>query len=180
MRYMSALKTRMISMLPHGLQVMNFVTKKGKKMMLLLVILGSLVLNLFLLGTISGQLSTRTQVYSYGSIQIQTVGLATYSDAACTNPASSIPWGTLAPGSSREYILYIKNEGTTSLNLFLETENWNPTNAANYITLNWNYNGQAVAQNQVVQVKLTLTVSQSISGVDSFSFNVILSGTDVS
>jgi hypothetical protein len=178
LRFMSAFKTRMMDMVPHGLQIVNFVTKKGKKMMLLLVIVASLVLNLFLLGTISGQLSTRTQVYSYGSIQIQTVGLAAYSDATCTTTASDISWGTLTPGASREYILYIKNDGTTSLNLFLDTENWNPTNAANYIMLNWNYNGQPLAQNQVIQVKLTLTVSQNISGINNFSFEIILRGTD--
>jgi hypothetical protein len=72
---MSALKTKMITIVPYGLRVLDFVTKKGKKMMLLLVIVVSLVLNLFLLSTISGQLSTRTQMYSYGSIQIQTAGL---------------------------------------------------------------------------------------------------------
>jgi len=179
-QYMSTLKTRMINMVPHGLRIINFVTKKRKKMMLLLVIVASLVLNLFLLSTISGQLSTRTQMYSYGSIQIQTAGIATYRDAGCTTTASEVPWGTLAPGSSGEYVIYIKNEGATSLNLFLSTANWNPTNAANYITLSWNYNGQTVAPNQVIQITLTLSVSQSISGVDSFGFDIMLTGTDAS
>jgi len=178
---MSAFKTRMTSIFPQGLRTINFVinfaAKKGKKMMLLLVIVASLVLNLFLLSTISGQLATRTQMYSYGSIQIQTAGIATYRDASCTTTASEIPWGTLAPGSSGEYVFYIKNKGTTSLNLFLNTENWSPTNAANYITLSWNYNGQAVAPNQVIQITLTLKVSQSISGIDSFSFDILLTGT---
>jgi hypothetical protein len=177
---MSALKTRMINMVPHGLRIINFVTKKGKKIVLLLGIVASLVLNLFLLSTISGQLATRTQMYSYGSIQIQTVGIAAYRDAGCTTTASEIPWGTLAPGSSGEYVFYIKNEGTSSLNLFLNTENWSPTNAANYITLSWNYGGQKVAPNQAIQITLTLTVSQSISGIDSFGFDIVLTGTDAS
>jgi hypothetical protein len=180
LQFMSALKTRMINTVPHGLRIINFVTKKRKKIMLLLVIVASLVLNLFLLSTISGQLSTRTQMYSYGSIQIQTAGIATYRDAGCTTPASEVPWGTLAPGSSGEYGFYIKNEGTKSLNLFLDTENWSPTNAANYITLSWNYNGQPLGPNQVIQVTLTLTVSQSISGIDSFSLEIVLTGTDAS
>jgi hypothetical protein len=177
---MSTLKTRMISMVPHGLRIRDFVTKKGKKMMMLLLIVASLVLNLFLLSTISGQFSTRTQMYSHGSIQIETAGLATYRDAGCTTRAYEIPWGTLAPGSSGEYVFYIRNEGTTSLNLFLNTENWSPTNAANYITLSWNYNGQPLAPNQVVQITLTLKVSQSISGIDSFSFDIVLTGTGAS
>jgi hypothetical protein len=178
---MSALKTRMTSTVPHGLRtinfVINFVTKKGKKMMLLLVIVASLVLNLFLLSTISGQLSTSTQMHSYGSIQIATAGIATYRDAGCTTTASEIPWGTLAPGASGEYIFYIKNEGETSLTLSLSTANWSPANAANYITLSWNYNGQTIAPNQVIQITLTLKVSQSISGINSFSFDIVLTGT---
>jgi hypothetical protein len=180
LRSMAALKTRTINDVPHGLQIMNLVTKKGKKMMMFLVIVTSLILNLFLLGTISGQLSTRTQMYSYGSIQIQTVGLATYRDSGCTIAVSSIPWGTLAPGSTHQYIIYIKNEGTTSLNLFLDTENWSPTNAANYISLNWNYGGQPLAPNQAIPVVLNLMVSQSISGINDFNFEIVLSGTDTS
>jgi len=162
LQYMSALKTRMITMVPYGLRVIGFVTKKGKKMMLLLVIVASLVLNLFLLSTISGQLSTRTQMYS------------------CTTRVSNVPWGTLTRGSSGEYVLYIKNGGTTSLNLFLDTANWSPTKAANYMALNWDYNGQTIKPNQVIQITLRLTVSQSISGIGNFSFEIVLTGTEAS
>jgi len=148
--------------------------------MLLLVIVASLVLNLFLLSTISGQLSTRTQMYSYGSIQIQTAGIAAYRDASCTTRVSNVPWGTLTRGSSGEYVLYIKNGGTTSLNLFLDTANWSPTKAANYMALNWDYNGQTIKPNQVIQITLRLTVSQSISGIGNFSFEIVLTGTEAS
>jgi len=177
---MSALKTRMINTVPYGLRVVNFVTKKGKKMMLLLVIVVSLVLNLFLLSTISGQISARTQMYSYGSIQIQTAGIAVYRDAGCTTKVSTVPWGILTPGSTGSYTLYVRNEGTASLNLFLDTANWSPTNAANYMTLNWNYGGQAIAPNQVIQVTLRLTVSPSISGITNFSFDIALTGNESS
>lgn len=177
---MSTLKTRIINMVPQGLRIINFITKKRKKMMMLLVIVSSLVLNLFLLSTISGQLSTSTQMHSYGSIQIQTTGIAAYRDASCTIEASEVAWGILSPGSSGTNVFYIKNEGTTALNLFLDTANWSPTNAANYLTLSWNYDGQAVQPDQVIQVTLTLTVSQSISGIDNFSFDIVLTGTGTS
>ena len=174
---MSTLKTRTINTVPHGLQIVNFVTKKGKRMMLFLFIVASLVLNLFLLSTISGQFSTRTQMYSYGSIQIETPGLATYRDAGCTTAASEIPWGTLAPGSSGEYVFYIKNEGTTSLNLFLTAANWNPTNARDYMALSWDYRGQTIGPNQVIQITLTLSVSQNINGIENFNFEITIMGT---
>jgi hypothetical protein len=177
---MSALKTKMITIVPYGLRVLDFVTKKGKKMMLLLVIVVSLVLNLFLLSTISGQLSTRTQMYSYGSIQIQTAGIAVYRDSGCTTKVSNVPWGTLTPGSIGSYTIYVRNEGSIPLSLFFGTANWSPSNAANYMTLSSNYGGQTIAPNQVILVTLRLTVSQSISDISTFSFDIVLTGNEAS
>ena len=189
LQHMLQLKTKTITRLSHGLHatitrlshglhaIYVHTTKNRKRVIITLFVTVIFVLNLFFFSIISGQLSTRTQMYSYGSIQIQTAGIAAYRDASCTTTASNVPWGTIAPGSSGKYTLYIKNKGTTSLNLFLDTTNWNPTNAANYMTLTWNYNGQKIEPNQVIQITLTLSVSQSISGIDSFNFEIVLTGT---
>jgi hypothetical protein len=180
LQFMSTVKTRTVNMVPYGLRIMNFVTKKGKKMMLLLVIVASLVLNLFLLSTISGQLSTRTQMYSYGSIKVQTAGVAVYRDSGCTTKVSSVPWGSLTPGSTGSYSIYVRNEGSIPLSLFVDTANWSPSNAANYMILSSNYGGQTIEPNQVIQVTLRLTVFQSISGISTFSFDIVLTGTEAS
>jgi hypothetical protein len=61
--------------------------------------------------------------------------------------------------------------------LSISTSNWSPSTASNYITLNWNYNGQTVNPNEYVSVTFTLTVSNSIAGVSSFSFDISLVGS---
>jgi hypothetical protein len=142
-----------------------------------LVVLVISILNLFVISTISGQLLVRTNLYSHGSIQIQTIGVKAYSDASCTTPVSDVAWGTLTPGLSSTNIIYIKNEGTSSLTLSLDTTNWNPTNAPNYITLNWDYGGQTIAPDQVIQIIFTLSVSQTINGINDFNFEIIIDGT---
>jgi hypothetical protein len=73
--------------------------------------------------------------------------------------------------------MYIKNEGTTPLTLYLDTSNWTPTNAADYISLSWNYNGNTVESNQVIQITMTLSVSQDINGISNFSFDTVLTGS---
>jgi hypothetical protein len=50
----------------------------------------------------------------------------------------------------------------------MTTENWNPQNAPNYLTRNWNCNGQQLNPLEVVQITLSLTVSSSIQGIKNF------------
>lgn len=178
LQFTSQLKTRMITMIPHGLRIIKFIAKKRKNMVMLLVIVASLVLNLFLFSTISGQLSTSTEMYSYGSIKVQTAGIAVYRDSGCTTKLSSVPWGTLTPGSIGSYTIYVRNEGSIPLSLFFDTANWSPSNAAYYMTLNSNYGGQTIEKNQVIMVTLRLTVAQSISGISTFGFDIVLTGTE--
>jgi hypothetical protein len=45
------------------------------------------------------------------------------------------------------------------------------------MTLNWNYAGQTLSVNQALQVRLTLVVSPSISGIASFSFDITITAT---
>jgi hypothetical protein len=178
LRSMLKLKTKTITLLSHALHTINVHTTKHRKQTIITLVISAIsILNLFFFATISGQLFTRTNMYSYGTIQIQTAGVTAYRDFACTTRVSEVAWGSLAPGSSGTNIIYLKNEGTTSLTLSLDTTNWNPTNAPNYMTLSWDYNGQTIAPNQVVQIIFTLSVSQSINGINYFSFEIMIGGT---
>jgi hypothetical protein len=60
-------------------------------------------------------------------------------------------------------------------NISLATENWNPPNASDHLALNWNYDGRQVDPLEAVPIKLTLTVSSSVHGIESFSFDIIIS-----
>jgi hypothetical protein len=112
-----------------------------------------------------------------GSGLITSADLGAYSDSGCTNEATSISFGTLEPGSTDDYIVYIKNEGNTNLTLNMTTNSWNPAGAPTYISLTWDQEGQTITPNQVITCTLTLTVLQSIQNIDSFSLNIIISGT---
>jgi hypothetical protein len=106
--------------------------------------------------------------------KIMTIGVGIYSDQACVNAISSIDWGTVSPGSNMNETVYIRNEGNSAATLAMTVSNWNPSNSPSYMTLRWDYTGQSVSKGQVIQVKFTLGVSSSISGITSFGFNMTI------
>ena len=171
----SLVRKKAIPMLSHILQFRH--TIKGRKQTsIVLVVSAFLVVNVFLLNTIGGQLLYSTSLQSHGIIE--TVGVAAYTDSACTIPVSNVDWGRVSPGYSSTNTLYVRNEGNSDLALSFNTNNWNPINAQNYLTLSWNYAGQTIKPNQVIQITLTLSVSQSTSGVESFYFDIVISGSN--
>jgi uncharacterized repeat protein (TIGR01451 family) len=105
------------------------------------------------------------------------VGVGVYSDSGCTTPLSTISWGTLNPGDVKNYTIYVKNTGTVSVMLNMTTSDWNPSSASSYIALTWNKEKYVLPAGQVVPAVLTLTVSSSVSGVTTFSFDITITGT---
>jgi len=110
---------------------------------------------------------------------VEAVGVGVYWDSGCSNKVSSIEWGSLNPGSSKTVTVYIRNEGDAAISLTLGAINWDPPTASNYMSLDWNYAGQAIAPNQVIQVTLTLSVSSSIEGITTFSFDIVITCEEV-
>jgi hypothetical protein len=109
---------------------------------------------------------------------VKAVGVGVYWDSSCTNETSSINWGTLAPNSTKNVMLYIKNNGTVAVTLSMATSGWNPAGAASYLTLNWNCTNYNLYHGNVVTAYLTLSVSPSVSGITSFSFDITITGTE--
>ncbi len=120
-------------------------------------------------------LATRT-ISNVGSLKAVEVDV--YWDSSCTNPVSSINWGELEPGSSKQFTIYIKNKGNVPLRLSMTVNNWNPPSASTYMTLSWNREGHVLRAGSVVSAVVTLSVSSSISGITSFSFDIIITGTE--
>lgn len=116
----------------------------------------------------------RNRTFS-NSGSVTAIGVGVYFDQACTNEVTSINWGVVEPDSSVNRTVYIRNEGNVPATLEMTTSNWDPANAADYITLAWDYGGQTLNVNEVIEVKFTLTVSQSISGITDFSFAITIS-----
>ena len=105
------------------------------------------------------------------------IGVGIYQDNKCTDPLVSIDWGVLESGSSKNGTHYIRNEGKKALTLSLYTSNWNPSDSSDYITLSWNYDGQPIDPNKVVQFMLTLSTSAGVEGITSFSFDFTIAGS---
>ncbi len=140
-----------------------------------IVIIAIYTLTISLATQVFPALQTTRTLSSSGTIQ--TVGVGVYANSACTNPISAIPWGNLQPGSSQNFVCWIRNEGSSPSTLSLSTSNWNPSAAANYLTLSWNYGGQTLNPGAVVQVTFTLSVSADIQGITSFGFDITIVGS---
>ena len=128
---------------------MESYSKNRRKIILgvsLAFVFGALITGI-LESTLSLVQTSRT-VSSTGSVK--GIGVGIYWDYACTNRTSSINWGLLDPGSNKTVTVYVRNEGNAVATLSKATQNWNPSTASSYMTLNWNYAGQTLSMNQVL------------------------------
>jgi hypothetical protein len=116
-------------------------------------------------------------IVSNGSVN-QISGLQVYSDSALTLPITSIAWGALSPGTSGTSIIYLKNTGNVPLTLSIATNTFVPASASTYLTLTWNRGGVLLQPQTSTPATFTLTVSNSIVGVTTFTFNIVITGTE--
>ena len=112
-------------------------------------------------------------VKSHG--KIKGVGVGIYADENATIVVSEINWGMLEPGESKNVTVYVKNEGNVQVTLALTVESWVPSNAEDFITLSWNYDGTTFDVEEIRRLTLTLTVDSSITGITEFSFDIVIS-----
>jgi hypothetical protein len=108
---------------------------------------------------------------------VKAVGVGVYWDNTFTSNVTSIDWGYLTPGSAANRTVYVKNNGDIREMLNMTTSNWS-SGAYGKITLTWDREGQLLDPGSSVQAVLTLSVSSDISSVTSFSFNIIITGTE--
>ncbi len=102
------------------------------------------------------------------------IGVGIYWNKDCTNTTHSLNWGFIDPNSCNNLTIFVRNEGNSASSLQLTTLNWTPANASSYISLSWNYSGQILRQNEIIPVRLTLTVSPTIIDITDFSFETII------
>ena len=138
----------------------------------LIVIAVIIVIVVFASGTILGQFSSVRLIGSRGEVKVVDVGV--YWDANCTSRVDYVDWGSLEPGLVRNVTVFIRNEGNEPSTLFLNTTNWHPSNASDFITLNWDYNGYIINPQATTEVTLTLSVASTIEEVKDFSFDIII------
>jgi hypothetical protein len=114
-----------------------------------------------------------------GTGNVSIIGsLGAYSDSGCQTPLTNIDWGTMLPGGTSTRTVYIKNLGNINAALSLSTAGWNSSQASSSLTLSWNLTGNYLLQvGKVVHTVLTLAASSSASSNMSFSFNIVITGT---
>jgi len=124
---------------------------------------------------VTGILTTSRTIGSSGTVKA--INVEVYWDSACTDVVSEIDWGTIEPGEPVTNTVYVKNTGNTAMTLSMTYSGWNPAEAGDYITLSWDKEGATVNSDAVATAVLTLSVSESISGIESFSVNIVIEGT---
>lgn len=139
------------------------------------VVLVLYTLTLSMLSPVMSAIQASKSLSNSGSVKGIGVGIYQYQN--CTSPVSSFNWGTLDPGASVSKTVYIRNEGNSPATLSMAVSNWNPAGASSYMTLTWDYGGQTLSVSQVIQVKFTLSVSSSISGITNFSFDITITAS---
>jgi hypothetical protein len=93
----------------------------------------------------------------------------------------------MTPGTPKSIGIFIKNIGALPETLSFATNGWagtfngqpvNDPTKANYFNLTWNVPANTVLNPGDIQpVTFTLNINNTITGVDNFSFNVIVTGT---
>jgi hypothetical protein len=94
------------------------------------------------------------------------------------NPVSAINWGSLRAGTTQSITIYVRNEGNTAITLFKSVTNWNPAEAADYISIDWDYSNQPLRPGNTLKLKLTLTISSRASALNSFSYQFTITATN--
>lgn len=133
-----------------------------------------LVGSVLLVTSILAVLTVQWRMHGTGSVK--GAGLGVYWDPECTDAASSLDFGLLELGFSKNFTLYLKNEGNIDLNLSMTSENWNPATAMDYMNLTWNREGQQIGPDELIGCVLTLSVLEDVQGVSSFTLDIIISG----
>ena len=139
----------------------------------------SLFFLIFGLGLLSGlAVGPIITEYRFSNISaIKTMGVGVYYDQNCTMQVASIDWGILEPHTSTTKTLYVKSLSNVAVTLYVYAENWNPPECEKYMTLTAYPNNVTVQPDEVVEVSLTLSVAQNVTGITTFTFDIVFLGS---
>jgi len=131
----------------------------------------------FLLGVVSTLAVMQWTQRIENVARIKVVGVGIYKDINFTVAVAQIDWGLVEPGESKNFSAYIVNKSNIPITLSMTTEDWQPANASNSIALTWSYAGDEIAVDGYRFITFVLDVDQAVSGIDAFSFTIVVVGT---
>ena len=130
---------------------------------------------IFLTLVTAGILATQT-IPSNGTIT--TVNVGVYSNTECTENCTAINWGSLYPGNSTTETVYVKNTGTVPITLSMTTNTWDPTDADDCLTVEWDRQGTVIDVGESVTANLTLTADADTGDLQDFNCNIVITGAE--
>lgn len=133
-----------------------------------------ILISLLTIGTVEF-LHSRDLIPNVSAVEA-TENIGVYWDENCGKRADSINWGVLSPNETEEVVVYVRNEGNESFLLVLSSLNWNPENAPQYLYFSWSCADNMTEAGEVAKVTQRLKVSSYVSGISTFSFDIIFDG----
>jgi hypothetical protein len=124
---------------------------------------------------VSGVLQSSRTITSTGTIKA--IGVEVYWNSDGTGPVTSIDWGNPEPNETVTKTVYVENTGNSDMTLSLVVSNWTPTGADTYLTVTWDREDHLLGAGEIAAAVITLTVSADITGIDTFSFDMVIEGT---
>ncbi len=112
------------------------------------------------------------------SVITSDLNVGVYIDNACTTNCTRIDWGELAPNNSTTVTVWIRNSGTVPTTLSMTTDSWDPPDANAYLSLSWNREGYSLPVGSSASADFTLVVSENPGDLRTFSFNIVVTGTE--
>lgn len=134
----------------------------------------------------SGLLTTQKSIDSGGAINTVVdpggggggnINIDFFSDSGCTVPLSALTWGSLDPGANDTRTIYIKNSGSVNVTLNCTVSGWNPVEADDFISVTWDRENSVLAPGASVAATFTLTVSQGVVGIESYTMSINVGAT---
>lgn len=110
--------------------------------------------------------------------RIKAIGVGVYWDAECTVECNTIDWGFMKAGELKGVTLFAKNTRNVNLTLSLLSELYEPPEAQQYLTIDWNDTGLILTPEQIRPLQLTLYVSLNVTDITTFNFDIIVLGTE--
>jgi len=139
------------------------------------VIIALATTGIFLTIVTAGIIVTQT-IPSDGTIT--TVNVGVYSNSGCTENCTSITWGSLYPGNSTSRTVYVKNTGTVPITLTMTADSWTPTNADDYLTVDWDQQDTVLYIGDSISANITLTAATDTGELQDFNVDIVITGTE--
>ena len=147
---------------------------KGMRLVAVVVlsaVIGAFAGSLVTYGLLSGAVRVPSRA------QVKSVGVDVFNDAECTLQLTVIDWGFLEPGQTKNCSAYLKSTSNVAITVSMVTEDWNPLNATSFIGCIWDAEGRQISADEVIAVNFTLTVNESTTGLKSFGFTIVITGS---